>query len=230
MMPDALLVPQVCLFFSLCLFIYSLIIYLLFRFYLCFEAQVGLMAKVGGSSDKNRHKQCVWCCLCPRYVFFSSCFFNMLTNDLILAQGGLMTTVGAAAMKRGTNEISGRHRWCPNLSTFSFFQVFIKCLTCYSLDWKWDSDLYMPCKAMAHTTSATKCSVNDAITQTGITVPIRDWIRIIYYLPTYLPLQITTNKKMPNLCYLCSFYVDFFQKLLDILQFLSIYIKSVNNL
>jgi hypothetical protein len=31
--------------------------------------------------------------------FFSSCFFNILTNDLILAQGGLMTIVGAAAMK-----------------------------------------------------------------------------------------------------------------------------------
>jgi hypothetical protein len=35
----------------------------------------------------------------PRYVFFSSCFFNILTNDLILVQGGLMTIVGAAAMK-----------------------------------------------------------------------------------------------------------------------------------
>jgi hypothetical protein len=31
--------------------------------------------------------------------FFSSCFFNILTNDLILAQGGLMTIVGAAATK-----------------------------------------------------------------------------------------------------------------------------------
>jgi hypothetical protein len=31
--------------------------------------------------------------------FFSSCFFNILTNDLILAQGGLMTTVGAAVIK-----------------------------------------------------------------------------------------------------------------------------------
>jgi hypothetical protein len=98
-MPDASFVPRVRLFFSSCFFIYSLIFYLLFRFYLCFEARVGLMAMVGGGSDKNRHKQCVWHCLCPRYVFFSLCFFNILTNDLILAQGELMTIVGAAATK-----------------------------------------------------------------------------------------------------------------------------------
>jgi hypothetical protein len=81
---------------------------------------------VGGSSNKNGHKQCIWHCLCPRYIFFfSSCFFNILTNDLRLAQGGLMTTVGAAAMKTGTNDISGRCRWCPNLSTSFFFFVFL---------------------------------------------------------------------------------------------------------
>jgi hypothetical protein len=57
------------------------------------------MATVGGGDNKNRHKQCISRCLCPKYVFFSLCFFNMLTNDLILAQGGLMTTVGVAAIK-----------------------------------------------------------------------------------------------------------------------------------
>jgi hypothetical protein len=31
--------------------------------------------------------------------FFLGVFFNMLTNVSILAQGGLMTTVGAAAIK-----------------------------------------------------------------------------------------------------------------------------------
>jgi hypothetical protein len=56
MMPDASFVPWVCLFFFFVFFIYSLIIYLLFRFYLCFEAKVGLMAKVGGSGNKNGHK------------------------------------------------------------------------------------------------------------------------------------------------------------------------------
>jgi hypothetical protein len=78
------------------------------------------MATVGGSGDKNRHKQCVCRCLCPRYVFFSLCFFNILTNDSILAQGGLTTTVGVVVTKTGTNDISGRRRWCPNLGT-SFF-------------------------------------------------------------------------------------------------------------
>jgi hypothetical protein len=47
-------------FFLLCFFfIYSLIIHFLFMFYLCFEAQVGLMAMVGGGNDKNGHKQCI---------------------------------------------------------------------------------------------------------------------------------------------------------------------------
>jgi hypothetical protein len=82
------------------------------------------MAMVGGGGDKNGHKRCVWRCLCPRYVFFSSCFFNILTNDLILTQRGLMTTVGAAATKTGTNDVSGGRRWCPNLSTSFFFFVF----------------------------------------------------------------------------------------------------------
>jgi hypothetical protein len=37
-----------------------------------------------------------------------------------------MTTVGVgvAAMKTGTNDVSGRCRWCPNLSTSFFFFVF----------------------------------------------------------------------------------------------------------
>jgi hypothetical protein len=84
--------------------------YPLFRFYLCFEARVGLMATVGGSGNKNGHKRCIWHCLCPRYVFFSSCFFNILTDDLILAQGGLMTTVGVAAIKTGTNDVLAKQQ------------------------------------------------------------------------------------------------------------------------
>jgi hypothetical protein len=36
-----------------------------------------------------------------------------------------MTTVGVAAMKTGTNDISGRHYWCPNLSTSFFFFMFL---------------------------------------------------------------------------------------------------------
>jgi hypothetical protein len=109
-------------FFSSCFFIYSPIIYLLFRFYLCFEARVGLMETVGGSGNKNRHKWCIWHC---KYVFFSSCFLiHMLTNDLILAQEGLMTTVGGVVPKTGTNDVSGRRRWCPNLSTSFFSSCF----------------------------------------------------------------------------------------------------------
>jgi hypothetical protein len=38
-------------------------------------------------------------CALGTYISFSSCFLNILTNNLILAQGGLMTTVGVAVMK-----------------------------------------------------------------------------------------------------------------------------------
>jgi hypothetical protein len=39
-------------------------------------------------------------CASSMYVFFSSCFFDMLTNDLILAQGKLMTTVGEGQCRK----------------------------------------------------------------------------------------------------------------------------------
>jgi hypothetical protein len=61
----------------------------------------------------------------PLVCLFFFVFFNMLTNDLILAQGGLMTTVGGAAPKTGTNDVSGGHRWCSNLSTSFFFFMFL---------------------------------------------------------------------------------------------------------
>jgi hypothetical protein len=35
-----------------------------------------------------------------------------------------MTTVGAAAAKTGTNDVSGGRRWCPNLSTSFFYSCF----------------------------------------------------------------------------------------------------------
>jgi hypothetical protein len=99
MMPDASFVPWVRLFFSSCFFIYSLIIYLLFRFYPCFETRVGLWQRLGVAATKTGTNDASGIVCAPRYVLFSLCFFDILTNDLILAQGGLMTIVGAAAMK-----------------------------------------------------------------------------------------------------------------------------------
>jgi hypothetical protein len=38
------------------------------------------MATVGGGGDKNRHKQCIWRCLCPKYVFFSRIWWALLVS------------------------------------------------------------------------------------------------------------------------------------------------------
>jgi hypothetical protein len=54
---------------------------------------LGAAATKTGTNDASD----IVCALSSLFLFM---FFNMLNNDLILAQGGLMTTVGGTAPKR----------------------------------------------------------------------------------------------------------------------------------